>query len=349
MTAEQDDEVAEAIQRLLSVNREPKKTARRNRGKSAPSLIVAKETIRRVGGDHGVTAKLELYQVLNTPLPLTRAPSIKAIDALRTKAPQAGALLDELSLDLRFAGRQAQLPQQRILLWGEPGAGKSWLAKRLLSSLTSSWISYAAGGASSALDLVGQSPTYRDADAGLPARAIMKTRLANPGILCDEVDKFGSSDWNGSPTMALNGFCERENSEKLYDPFLQVHIDCSRVHWIFTANEIRNLPRPLLSRLRVFEMKRPGEEALDAIIEGFRNDLAANFGLKVSQLPSVDDLLRLKVSRQLKARDDLRKIRAMFDQEFKHRAIASRTSQHTVVTPALRPAPQLVQTPRRGA
>lgn len=328
MTIEEDARVADAIRRLLSSKRSLAKPQPKRR-KVDPGLIVASEPIRRIGGDPGVIAKLERYQQLNRRLPLATTPSLKALESLRIKAPSAGPLLDELSLDIRFASRRrcAVMPAQHILLWGESGAGKSWLAKRLLTSLTKGWISYAAAGASSAIDLVGQSPTFREADAGLAVRAIIQTGIANPGILCDEVDKFGSSDWNGNPQLALLAYCERENSEKLYDPFVQVHVNCSRVHWVFTANDIGKLPHPLLSRLRVFEVKRPGEDALDAIIQGFRQELAASFGLKLRQVPEVDDLLRLKVSRRLKARDDLRKVREMFDTELKQRAVSARTMQ----------------------
>jgi ATP-dependent Lon protease len=178
-------------------------------------------------------------------------------------------------------------------------------------------------GLTSAIGLLGQPATFKDADAGLAVRAIARNRIANPAIVIDEVDKTGSSDWNGDPRLALLNFLEPESAQRTYDQFLQVHIDCSHVHWIFTANSLEGLPEPLLSRVQIFHIQRPGENALPAILKGFREDFAKRFGIAAGRLPQVDELLHHRLRIELNKGADLRRLRGIFESELKARATNS--------------------------
>jgi ATP-dependent Lon protease len=318
-----NEDVKQAIDRLLGAK--PAGGAGHFASAEDPrqKMVVARETILADGAEPATSAKLAIYRSLNSPLAVSPPPGIAALDALRKQAPHTAPVLDALSLDMRFLAklRAPSLPAQHILLWGPAGCGKTWLGRRLLDVLSSGAFTYSAGGMSSAVDLVGHPRSFRDSDAGLPVRAIARTGIANPAILMDEFDKTTSSH-NGDARMAALAFLERETSARLFDPFLQVHVDCSRIHWVFTANDISSLPEPLLSRLNVFELPRPGEEALDALVAGFSAALADEFGMPRHRLAKVDELLRLKVARLLRSGEDLRVIRAMFNRELKQRALA---------------------------
>jgi ATP-dependent Lon protease len=319
-----NDDVKKAIDRLLGAKLAGSACGPALRENPRQKMVVAKEMIRAEGGEPATSAKLALYRSLNMPLPISPSPGIAALDRLRKRAPHAAPVLDAVSLDIRFLARfrAPSLPAQHILLWGAAGCGKTWLGRQLLDVLSAGAFTYSAGGISSAVDLLGHPPSFREADAGLPVRAIARTGIANPAVLVDEIDKAGTSSYNGDAKMALLAFLERETSARLFDPFLQVHVDCSRMHWVFTANDISGLPDPLLSRLRVFELPRPGEEALDALVSGFSAALADEFGLPRRRLPKIDDLLRLKVARLLRSGEDLRVIREIFNRELKQRALA---------------------------
>lgn len=320
-----NEDVKQAIDRLLSAKLTGSVGRHAPAGDLRQRLVVAREPIRGDSAEPATAAKLALYRSLNTPLPVSAPPGVAALEALRRQAPHAAPVLDALSLDMRFLARlrAPSLPAQHILLWGPPGCGKTWLGRQLLDVLSSGAFIYSAGGLSSAVDLVGHPPSFREADAGLPIRAISRTGIANPAVLVDEIDKAGGmTAYNGNAQLALLAFLERESSTRLFDPFLQVHVDCSRIHWIFTANDISNLPEPFLSRLKVFKLPRPGEEALDALVSGFSAALAEDFGLPRRRLPKVDDLLREKVARLLRSGEDLRVVREKFNRELKQRALA---------------------------
>ncbi|ESQ74084.1 AAA family ATPase [Asticcacaulis sp. AC402] len=286
---------------------------------------VTTEIINNSSQDTDVSGRLRAYKVLEAPLAVSPPPELKAVADLRDQAPNLAAVLDDLEIDLRFMKRKGvqMAPPRHILLWGASGAGKTWAANRLAGVLSEKAMFHSAAGMSSAIEIVGQPAGFRSADASLAVRAIARSRRANPAIVFDEIDKAGSSDWNGDVRLALLPFTEAESSSHYYDAFTQIHIDCSHVTWIFTANQIEKLPEPLVSRLSVYEIARPGVESLYAVLKGFRQDMARRYGLSLTKIPAIDDILQLRVEKALLRGDSLRDIRSEFEVEIKRRAVAN--------------------------
>jgi hypothetical protein len=305
---------------------------------STVRILATEEVIQAKASDPEVSARLQAYKALERPLEFAAMSPAPALSKLLDLAPHCAQVINDSLADAAFARRmKAPLcPPRHLLLWGPSGSGKTWLAKRLIEAMAPASISYSAAGVSSAVDFVGQTPTFRASDASLPVRAISRTKAINPAILVDEIDKAGSSDWNGDAKLALVPFTETESASRFFDPFLQVHVNCSWVTWVFTANEIDNIPEPLLNRLNVYKVQRPGPESLDRILVSFAQELARRYGLEPRRLPKVDDLLRSRLEGLMKKGASLREVRSVYESETRRRAIAKRL-------PVRRPAAKLAR------
>ena len=91
--------------------------------------------------------------------------------------------------------------------------------------------------------------------------------------LLDEVDKMTNREH--SPFSTLHQLLEPENSSTIFDEFLELEFNASFIIYILTANDAKNIPESLLSRMNVFEIKNPDQEQMKIISQNIFIELLA--------------------------------------------------------------------------
>jgi ATP-dependent Lon protease len=178
-----------------------------------------------------------------------------------------------------------------LLLLGPPGVGKTHFAREIakligtgmgfvsMSSLTAGWV------------LSGASSQWKGARPGKVFDTLVDGKYANPVMVVDEIDK-ARGEHAYDPLGALYSLLEVDTAHSFIDEFAEVPIDASQVIWIATANDVREIPEPILNRMTVHEIEMPDSDAARAIARRIYKSICAehDWGKKFDPLPS-DDLL----------------------------------------------------------
>jgi ATP-dependent Lon protease len=159
--------------------------------------------------------------------------------------------------------------------------------------------------------VTGSPRTFRESGPGVVIDATAKANVANPCVIWDELDKAGTSDWNGNFHTALLTRLEPETSSAAHDDFLMTSVDQSCVTHIATAM----LQRYLLSRFEVIAVPTPLDDEIDAILANFRQGLARDYGIEAGMVPHLPAIARERLRRRLREAGDLCKMRRMFEDE----------------------------------
>ncbi len=164
---------------------------------------------------------------------------------------------------------------QPVLLCGEPGLGKTLFAAELAKVLGLPYFEIALSTISASFALCGGSVQWENGSVGFVAKSLVDSEVGNPLFLIDELDKCS----DGSKYNPMNTFyalLERHTACRFKDEALDINLDASKIIWISTANDSRNVPEAILSRMRVFDIKRPDDSGMRAVINSVYTNLRNN-------------------------------------------------------------------------
>jgi ATP-dependent Lon protease len=99
---------------------------------------------------------------------------------------------------------------------------------------------------------------------GRIVQALHRAGVNNPVIMLDELDKVGM-DYRGDPASVLLEILDPQQNYCFRDLYLDVDFDLSQVLFIGTANDLGNVPPPLLDRLEIIELSGYSEQEKVAI------------------------------------------------------------------------------------
>ena len=232
-----------------------------------------------------------IYRKLEKPISLVPAPKdAREINAILDKEFPWFSSINALvcrQLAASHFGLKPAFKIRPLLLAGAPGVGKTTWVKRLAELCEVPYRAIMAAGNNDVMYLRGTPRGWSSARPGAVLQTMATELVANPIFLVDELEKASPDSKNGRLWDVLLQLLEPSSAKIYLDECLQVPADLSWVSWIATANELGNIPKPLLDRFTIVVADTPGVEHFKTIVSGSIIRYAKELGIDQKMLPQL--------------------------------------------------------------
>ncbi|WP_210543738.1 AAA family ATPase [Rhodoferax sp. PAMC 29310] len=148
-------------------------------------------------------------------------------------------------------------------------------------------MSYSAAGAIGNV-LSGVDKSWGNSSIGVVFKLLTEGEFANPVICLDEIDKASNSTLSSgserNPLNELLALLEPATAKEHRDRCAEIRVDARHIIWIATANSLRGLSAPLLSRFKLILVGKPDARSAITIALSVTATASAALGVPVKRL-----------------------------------------------------------------
>jgi DNA polymerase III delta prime subunit len=204
----------------------------------------------------------------------TQDDSITMIQSLESNFPNFIKAIDFFIEQLHLCNltddRVIQL--KPLLLLGPAGIGKTQFCHAVASALQLSLNMIQCNTVTAGFVLAGGAAQWSGAKQGKISSIMRDSKEGNTFILLDEIDKM-SGHSNYDCYGCLYSLLEQNTAKNFVDELVDMPIDCSRINWIATSNDINSIPIPIRSRFSILELREPNKNELINITASIYNNI----------------------------------------------------------------------------
>lgn len=186
-----------------------------------------------------------------------------------------------------------------IALAGPPGVGKTSFARNAIAQvLKRPFEFFSLGGASDISSFVGHSYTYEGSIWGRIADALMRTKVMNPVIYFDELDKVSGTPHGEEIISMMIHMTDRSQNTQFHDRYFSgIDFDLSQCIFVFSFNDIEKVHPILRDRMTVINCSGYSEADKKVILKDYIwNQLLKTLMFDSEQLILKDDAISYLIS-----------------------------------------------------
>lgn len=148
--------------------------------------------------------------------------------------------------------------QNNIALYGCAGVCKTKFITVLSKVLNLPLKIISLGGIRDSSFLLGHHYTYVEATYGSIIQSIVQTKIMNPIIYFDELDKISLTDAGSDIHSVLSNLTDNTLNYRFSDHYFRgINFDLSKIMYVFTFNDISKINKVLLDRLNIIYVENP--------------------------------------------------------------------------------------------
>jgi ATP-dependent Lon protease len=172
--------------------------------------------------------------------------------------------------------------KNNIALYGNAGVCKTKFIKILSNILKLPVKIISLGGAKDSSYFLGHNFTYVESNYGIITQSIIDSKVMNPILYFDELDKVSLSEIGKDVYSVLSNLTDSTVNSNFTDHYFRgMSFDLSKVFYVFTFNDINKIDKVLLDRLNVIYVETPTrKEKVIILSEYCLFDIIKNIGIK---------------------------------------------------------------------
>ncbi len=182
---------------------------------------------------------------------------LNQLEQLEVSQPHFELVIELVKKQIKLSvARSKPLEMPPILVYGEPGCGKTYFMEQLALALNIPIHKHSLDGGSTDSSLTGSAAHWGNTTFGKLFEVFCLGNFANPIFLLDEIDKASTGQYRNS-LGPLHSLLEPISASHIVDISVNMTFNASYATWIATANDPTKIPASLRSRFVEFFILPP--------------------------------------------------------------------------------------------